>query len=192
MRNQKGFTLIEIILVAGIAVIIGTLLVVVLVNNSGMYYQENSTVTSGIGLNDVMDELSTDIKQAAAVVSGYPEASPNFTSGAETLILKLPALSASGNIPDVYDYLVISKDGTNPKILRKYIFPDPQSTRSAVDQVLTTMLDSIQFSYLDKSGNTVSPDVATSVGTTIKLLSKTGSVGSSKSATIMTTLRNMQ
>ncbi len=192
MNYKKGFTLIEIIIVAGLTTVIGAILVGVLVNNSSMYYQESSTVASGIGLNDIVDEVNTDIKLAAGVTSIYEVPPLTFTSGQQTLILKLPATNDSGNLSEVFDYLVIFVDATNPKILRKQVFPDASSTRKAENKVLTTILENIEFGFLDKNGNTVSPADASSINTTVKLLSKSGSVGTSKSATIVTTLRNMQ
>lgn len=182
----------ETLIVGGVALIVGTFLVGILVNNNGFFYKQTSTVSEGLGLNDTVREIENSIRQAASVSSGYPEVSPiyTYTSGASTLVLKLPSYNESGVIANVYDYIVIAPDALKPKILRMQIFKDDLSQREEANKVLTTLVESVQFSYLDKNGNSVSPVSASSVGVTLKLLAKTGSVGSSRSSSTVINLRN--
>lgn len=185
-----GMTLVEILLAAAAAVAVGALLVGILAQSSGFYYKENAIIREGLSLNDVVHRIDENIREALSVASGYPEASPQFSSGAETLVLKLPSLSGSGTVSGIYDFVVITKDSTNPKILRMKVFPDEQSQRPSADTVLTVILDSIQFRYLDKNGAVVTPVAAFSVGTTLTAMDKTGTIGSSRTTSIVTTLRN--
>lgn len=187
---MRGFTLLETVIASAVALIAGTFLVAILVSHSGLFYKQNSIVSEGLSLNDAMREIENNIRQAAYVASGYPEASPEYTTGAETLVLKLPALGQSGVVEGVYDYAVIAKDPTQPKVMKISVFPDPQSSRGASDRVLTNLLESVQFEFIDRGGNTVAPASAASVGTTLTVLSKTGSIGSSRSSSAVTTLRN--
>lgn len=187
---SAGFTLLETVMAAGIALIVGTFLVAILVSHSGLFYKQSSIVNEGLNLNDAMREIENNIRQAVYVADGYPEGSPDYTTGVETLVLKLPALSETGVVDGIYDYAVVAKDSSEPKVVRLWVFPDPQSTRKASNLVLTNLLESVQFKFLDKSGNLVAPTSAASVGTTLTVLSKTGSIGSSRSSSAITTLRN--
>lgn len=190
--KTTGFTLAETLLASSVAVIVGMFLVGILVNNTGVFYKQNSMVSEGLSLNDTMTAISNQIKQGVGVAAGYPESSPTILSGANTLVLKLPALSSEGPISDVYDYVAVYPDSSNPNVLRIQTFPstNPASTRPANDQVITSLLQSVQFTYLDRSGNTTTPDSAVSVGVSLTVLSKTGSVGSSHNANAVVVLRN--
>lgn len=187
---KKGFTLVEVLLAAFVAVVVGALLVGILVNNSGFFYKQNAIISEGMGLNDSVRKIEDYIRQALSVAAGYPEASPVFTSGEQTLVLKIPALSPTGILVGVYDFVVVTKDQSNPKILTVKVFPDGQSQRPGAGTVLTVLLDSIEFKFMDKSGNIVAPAQASSVGVTLKILARTGAIGSSRETSIVTTLRN--
>lgn len=187
---MKGFTLLESMMAAGVALVMGVFLVSILVNNTGLFYQESSIVNEGLSLNDVLDKVNSTAKEAISVAASYPSSSPTYFSSANVLILKLPALSINGVITDTYDYAVFYPDTNKPKVLRKKVFPDTSSTRKAEDLILTTILDSITFDYLDKNNNPVSMISASKIKTNLSVLSKTGSVGSKRSSSIITSLRN--
>ena len=187
--RDSGFSLLEIVIVIGVSVIVCLLIVSILVSNTGFSYKQTAIVSEGLSLNDVIREIDDVVRQASSVAVSYPETEPIFTTGDETLVLKLPSLSAAGNMDEVYDFLVIAKD-ENPKILKIKIFPDPQSSRASQDKVLTTILSSVKFSYLDENGNTAPPSSAVSIGVDLTVLSKTGSIGSNRSVSAVTKLRN--
>lgn len=187
---MKGFTLLETVLASAVALVIGVLLVGILVNHSGLFYQQRSLISEGVDANDTLSVLDRYIREAAAVAAGYPPSSPNYSSGQTTLVLKLPSLGPSGVLAETYDFLVIAQDVSQPKILRMQIFPGSQSMRQPENLVLTTLLESIQFTYLDKTGATVNPIQASSIRTKLSVLSQTGSIGSTRSSEMLTTLRN--
>ncbi len=189
-REAMGFTLLETVVASAVALIAGTFLVAILVSHNGVFYQQNSIVNEGLSSNDAMREIESNIRQGSSVAVGYPEGSPEIFSGAETLILKIPAQNGAELIEDVYDFVVISKDPNQTKILKIELFPDPLSTRQPSSRVLTTLLESINFTYLDKNGSAVTPGASVSVSSNLTVLSKTGSIGTSRSTTSTTTLRN--
>jgi len=135
-------------------------------------------------------EIDKNILQGVGVAEIYPEVSPLYTTDSHTLILKLPGLGAEGVLTDVYDYVVIARDADKNNILRKKVFPDAQSTRKSEDLVLTTILDAIDFSYLNKSGGSVNPNLATSISTVLAVKSGNELINSKRSSTTVTTLRN--
>lgn len=176
---------------AGIAVIVGTLLVSILVNNTGVTNTEKSNVAQGLSTNDSVREIDNYIRQAAAVVTGYPVISPTYITGTSTIVIKIPAINDHGVISNVFDYIIITKDSTRPSLLKEYIFPDSLSIRETTDKILSNILETIEFTYLDKNGNVVAPAPAEKVKTKITVLSKNGSADKSRSATIVTSLRNL-
>lgn len=188
---MKGFTLLEIVIATGIGLLVGLLLVGIMVNHNGFFYKQNAVINEGVALNDVLNKLNENIRQSAQIATEYPKDSPTYHTDQNTLILKLPSINNEILIENTFDYIVISKDTVSPNILRMQTFPDPLSTRKSVSQVLTTILKTISFKYLDKAGQQVSPLLATSVETTITLLTKTGSISSEKTATTLTNLRNL-
>lgn len=190
-KSSLGFTLLETLLVAIIAIVTGTVLTGILVNNTGLFYNESSIVSGGLGLNDAVGEIDKNIRQASGVASGYSGTQGNFTTSGNTLVLQLPSTNSSGIISGTYDYLVVSKDTGNSNILRLQVFPNQLSNRQAKNEVLTPNFDSVQFSYLDGNGNSVTATSAVRVKMTLNILSKTGSIGDKSTSTTITSLRNL-
>ncbi len=190
IRRNKGITLIEILMVTSVAMIVGIILLAVLVAQMGVYNQQKALISQGLDLNDSLRLISDDIRISTQIADGYPTAAPLYQSSGSTLVLKLNAIDASGNVIDqVYDYIVITT-GSQPNILRRKVFPDPLSSRKILNQPLTTILGSIGFTYLNNNNQIVSPSSATKVSITLSLTGKPGIGGASKSASTTTGLRN--
>lgn len=177
----EGFTLVEILIASAIALIVGLFLTGILINNNGIFYKQSSLVNTGLSSNDVMSEIDKNIRQATSVTD---------TSDSNTMILKLPALGENGMIDNVYDLVIIAKDANKNNILRKKVIPDSLSIRKSEDLVMTTILNSIDFIYLNKSGSVVNPQSATSVKTSLVVKSSFGATTSSGSSSAITTLKN--
>lgn len=186
---MKGFTLLETVLASMVALVVGTFLVSIMIQNTGLFYKQTSLVSEGLSINDVLGTLSLDIKSSSQVAAGYPDDLSQFTTDAGTLVLKIPSVGESDIIPQTYDFAVFHKDA-NPKILKKRLFPNAQSSRAPVDEVLTAMLDNIEFLYLDGSGSPAPAAEAAGVKVTVTVLSKTGTYGSRQTSSIVANLRN--
>lgn len=190
-KQTRGFTLLETVIISGMSIVIGTFLIGILVNHNGVYYKQSSLISEGLSLNEATRKIEENIKGAAAVAGSFQDGSVTYTTGSSTLVLKLPVFDNQGVIDGIYDYVVVTKDSANPKILRLLLFPDPQSSRTRVNTILTTLLDSLQIGYLDKNGGVVSPAEAATVAVSIGVLSKTGSIGNVRNASVKATLRNL-
>lgn len=187
---KNGFTLVEVIIAMTITVVVGSLLLSLLVNNTGLFYQQSSRLNQGLGLNDSMAKIRSGLKEANAVVSGYPIASPTYTSSATALVLRLPAIDSSGNkIFNVFDYEVIT---VSQNRLYFKLYPDSVngSTRKTADQVLTNNVDSALFEYFDSAGQAVAPAGAVKVKVTLTLKQKAGKGYETNIATSEANLRN--
>lgn len=176
MKGIKGFSLIEILVAGTVASIAGALLISTLVQSSGVFSEQSAKISQGLISNDITTSVRESIKQASGVAVSYPETGTAlYSSGTETLILKVPAVDSQGNpIENITDYIVIAKDMQDPTILRRLYFKDPISFHKEENMVLTTKLSSVSFSYLDGQGNSVSPSSAAKVRFIINTSEKAG------------------
>lgn len=186
---KKGFSLPEVITVSLMIALVGGLLLALMINNAGLFYQQSSKVSQGVGLNDSLAEIRSDIKQAIAIASQYPvSGSSQYTSSSTQLVLKFPGIDASGNIiTNVFDYVVFFTENNKVKIK---IFPDSLSQRKPQDRILSGNVSSLLFEYFDSTGQTTSPSSAVKVKITIKLQTNTGSIKENSVASSEAKLRN--
>ena len=139
---MKGFTLIEVLVAMGIATVAGVLLLVIIVNSAGLFTDQSSKVSAGLGVNDAFSRIKASIKQASAI---------SDQSGSNQLVLKVSSLDSAGNIiKNTYDDFIFMADQKN---LRFKIIPNPSSFRRNEDSILAGNVDSINFQYF----NSVSP-----------------------------------
>lgn len=190
--SQAGITLAEIVITLAIAGVGGFLIVGLLTSTSNVFVDQTIQVNQGISSNQAELEITDLIKSSAGVVNQYPASgAPQFTTGAEVLVLKLPSVSANGQVIDsVFDYAVLSKD-PGSKILRKRVFANAQSTRNNEDKVLSTSLDSLRFVYLDVSNNPVSPAQSVRVSFTVDLSDSAGLSENENSVSSTVNLKNL-
>lgn len=190
---MKGFTLTELLISVAVGAAVGTLLLGIMVNNTGLYYKEASKIQQGVGSNDALASVRTNIKISQYVSSVYPEiGTPVYTSGANQLVLKLPTLDSSNNlVADTFDYVIyyISEQGGRNQLHMKLI-PDVLSQKKAIDQILSNNVNSVVFDYYDGNGQTVTPNGAVKVKITLYLSQSTGNNTTSNIATTEASLRN--
>lgn len=166
---MKGFSLLEVLIVAAITGVLGALLVVVIVNSAGLFYNQSSKIGQGLGSNVVLSEIRKVVKEASAVANTYPDTSPLFRTGSTQLILKVPSLDSSSNIiSEVFDYFVFYfSDG------RLYLksYPDGLSSRKSLDQILAFNVDNVSFQYFNSQDPPlqVAPATAAKVRITLTL-----------------------
>ncbi len=188
IKMRNGFTLIETLVVIAIVSIVGFFLFTILVNSTGLFYSENSKVDQGVHINNVLASINNNIKSASFIASGYPEASPTYTTSSQEVVLKLIAIDTSNNIiQNTYDYIVYYKDMDK---LRYKLFPAIGSKRPSTDQILALSVDDILFQYFDSSGVQVSPASAVKIKAVVSLKQKTGIPALSNTATTEAFLRN--
>lgn len=191
IKGRDGFSLIELLVVMGVGSVIGVMLITMLVQNNGLFYQQNTRSNQGISLNDVTTEIIQGIRNASSIASSYPATDPEYTSSANTLVLSMVSLSANGEVIDnTYDFLVISPDAQKPTILRRRLFPNSASSRKAENKVLLTNLSLLQFVYKDKSGVLVSPTSAAKVNVILNIKDQIGINSENSSSSAEVSLRN--
>lgn len=191
MKNGYGFTMVEVLIAGAVSALTGILLVSILVQNNGLFSQQNAQITQGVNLNNTSSQIDELLRSASSIVSSNPIGNPTYTTGAQTLVVALPSYDGSGNIiSNTFDYGIVTVDAQNSTLLRKIIFKDASSNRTAENRILASKLTLLKFTYFDDNGNIVSPTASTKVNFIINLDEKAGYSSKQSSASGQTSLRN--
>lgn len=192
IKSQQGISLLEILIITASSALIGGILVVSFVNFQNLFTQSTTQSLQGISINDAVVNISDSIKQSSAVSPSVTIGSTTYNSSVQTIVLQYPSFDSSGNIiSQKYDYIVVTPDQADSKILRQFVFPDPVSSRQADTKMLTNGLSLISFSYFDSLNNPVSPSSATRVSFTINLSEKSGLDFKTSSASGKANIKNL-
>lgn len=189
-KLSVGFTLVELILAIGISSVVGVLLLVIIVNSTGLFYNQSSKLSEGLNINDALSKIKSSVRLANSVASSYTNEQSTFTSGETQLVFKVSSIDSANNIiPDVYDYYVFY---LNQKQLRLKVFPDTSSFRKAQDQIFSTNVDSLKFQYFDSASppGEVAPNIASKIRVTLTLKQNSGLGSIINTATAEANLRN--
>lgn len=190
MSNNKGLSLIEVLVAMGIATVAGVLLVAVIVNSTGIFSQQSSKIQTGVNINDSLMNIRDIIKQASGIAETYTSGGTTYNTGTNQLILKVVSFDSSNNIiENTFDYFVILQD---QNILRFKIYPDAQSSRKSADQIFSASLDSLNFQYFNAAipPAEVVPAEAIKIRVSLKLKQKAGNGFEISTATSEAGLRN--
>lgn len=188
--TQKGVTLIEVLISSFIAVVVGSLMLYMIVNSSGLVYKEASTINIGLNTNDALSKVRKSIKESSAVVATFTQGLETYSSGVTMIVLKLPSLDSSGNIIlDSFDHFVFFLDQNK---FRFKTFPYITSSRKAQDQIFSNTADKLVFQYFNSANPPVEviPKRAKMVRITLTLKEKSGSTYETNTATSEANLRN--
>lgn len=193
MKNHRGWSLIEVLIVMTVAAVAGGLLINLMVSSNRIFFDQSAQINQGLSLNQAKLEITDLIKSSAGIAPKYPPTgTAQYTTDTDTIVVKLPALSASGDvIESVYDYAVIEADPSKSTILRKQIFKDNQSFRKTENKVLSSSLSTITFSYLDSNNLPVSADLAVRVGFVINLSTQSGFSSNESSGSGTVNIKNL-
>lgn len=189
---MRGFTLVETLVYASLASIIGVILVNLLFQGQGIFFQQSANVSQGLSLNQSGKQIEDTISQSSSVASSYtPSGGPTYTSSPVTLVLALPSVTDSGSVIDnTFDYAVITRDLTKETVLKELLYPNAASSRKSQNMVLATNLSEITFLYYDNNTYVVSPALATKINYTIKLSEKAGNGSKVSSSSGQINLKN--
>lgn len=186
MKNTQGFTLVEVLVVISILTIISLFLSQIYLDYVGLYQRENTAIDLNLANQTVINNLSSDIRGAAAVLPSYTVSGQDFTSGNQTLILSVPAFNAQKQIiSGIYDTVVYYLDTSTPRKLIKRVVSAPTSSRTSQ----TKTIDS-DVSFLDFTYNTTSTSDAKSIMTTLATSRALAGRAQAVTSTLRAILRN--
>ncbi len=188
--KRNGLTLIEALIAMGIAAIVGTLVLSVAINSTGLFYKESSKLQEGLNINDALGKIRDSVNQSSGVAASFTSGGITYTSSATQLVLKIPAIDNSGNIiANTLDYIVFFQDQTK---LRYKLIHDVASSRKSQDQIFSTSVNSLTFKYLNSQNppTEVTPASAAKIRTILSLKQKNGLATEINTATSEAGLRN--
>lgn len=142
---QRGLTMIETLIVIAFFVVLSAVLVEMYISYSRFFGAHDSYLDAIGGADLVLSEVSSAVLQANAVLPSHTFASGSHVTDADTLVLQLPSISASGDvISGSYDYAVIYATST---YVYRLLETSGASARLAGSLTLTNTLDSLAFTY---------------------------------------------
>lgn len=188
--KSKGFTLLEILIAAAITSIVAGLLLMIMINSTGLFSRQSAKVQAGLNINDATAKFKSTVKQASSIAVLHITSSTTYTSDSQTLVLKVSSIDSSGNIIiNTFDYYVYYLD---QGILYLKTFPDSLSSRKAENRVFSTLVDSVSFQYFNTSNPPaeVVPANASKIRMTLVLKQKVGVDFETQVSTAEANLRN--
>lgn len=164
MKN-RGFTLLEMVVVIGIGTILVLFVLGILISNNRFYANQSGENEAIFNTRIIADRIASYGRGAAAVLSSYIYNSSNYVSDSDTLVLQVPSIDASANIiGGAYDHVIITRDLSDTSKLQLYVDPDASSSRGARGVLLTNKLDTMTFTY-----SSTTPDISEKVDYLIKI-----------------------
>jgi hypothetical protein len=105
-HKEQGLTLIEVVISIGIGIVLMITLLNLFDWHQKIYTQQVATVRATGAARTILYNMSQDVAQANSVEASHVFGSTTYTSGTNTVVLKLPAVNSSGSvISAVYDYV---------------------------------------------------------------------------------------
>ncbi|HEX5774660.1 MAG TPA: hypothetical protein VFY28_01720 [Candidatus Paceibacterota bacterium] len=149
----RAFTLVETIIVVALFTVMLFALFDFYINYNATYRHEEAVVKTASSAGAVVNEVSALAGVANRVIASRTIDGVTHTSGANTLVIELPALDASGVvIVGVYDYVAFYIEGTSAY---RIIDADNASVRRSGTRLLSDSASALVFAY----DNASFPDV---------------------------------
>lgn len=150
--RESGFTLIELITGVAIISLLTVVLSAIVVTAQRSAAIEKTRADLSVENRKLVDDTIRNIKNATSVLASSTVLGTNYTTGAGTLVLQIPAIDVNQSIiTNVYDLLVFRRNGTNYEFIQDAgvgsIRPDTQR------RVYSERVSSLTFTYLDATGN---------------------------------------
>ena len=160
--QQKGFTLIETVIVIALSASMMVMIGVLLFNFSATSsYQAALTESSG-SASALLREIESLTLPASEVLQTYTFSSSTYTSSSTVLVLKIPSIDTVGNtITNTYDYAAFYVVGTKAyRLLEANVL----SKRTSGTKQLSSTINTLAFTYnniIFSQVNTVTVDIQT-------------------------------
>lgn len=144
MKN-RGFTLVEIVLVLGLMALILLALTTLFINHNSIYnFQQGFIKTAGSGRTS-LNEITLYTAQGYRVLASQTINSTSYTSGPTVLVLQLPSIDSSGLVINgSWDYVAFYTSGSQ---LLRQSQSAVGSARPTGARLLSQSVSAISFAY---------------------------------------------
>ena len=145
VRRVYGFTMLETVFVIGLTVLLMLAIQSLYLSFTRLASEESaeySARTSAVGTLRTAENI---VLPADRVLASHTFSTGTYTTGAETLVVRIPAIDAAGAIiPTVYDYAVIYQSGASA-IFR--IEASLRGARQTRERTVGNSVTDLTFSY---------------------------------------------
>jgi len=149
MASKRAFTLVEILigmtLLGMLSIVIGS----IFISNFRLFRDESSAIAITDANKIALDDITNQIRESQSIAVSCTPCGAD-TTGANIIVLQLWPLNAAGEPFDGttdYDYVVYKRDTTDNTKLKKIVYPHATSTRPAVNDILSTDVNILTFTY---------------------------------------------
>ena len=137
--SNKGFTLIEVVVVIAIFAVCAVVLASLFIGQNRIYKVETAELNVTSDARNALDDIDNYTRLANRTLASYS----SYSAGSQVLILKIQSVNASNQLlPTAFDYVVYSLTGSD---FSRQIFPDATSARLAQTKKLASKVNSLAF-----------------------------------------------
>lgn len=145
ISNKCGFTLMEILIAAGVLGLLAILLGTIFLTQTQYFDDQQVRLLLSGYLDTAFPAMKNLIIWSESILTSYNIQGQNYTSGAETLVLKIPSIDINKKtISGQYDYAAIFKSAADIKIV---LSPSAQSSRIAQNRSIAQNTSSFNIDY---------------------------------------------
>jgi len=144
--SSSGFSLMEGIAVLGVMSML--LIIIAQIVSYDVYAKQTAKADNSTSAVLAARTISESARGAMEILATYTINGTVYTSSADELVLKVPAVDDTGNIViDSYDYIAFYRDGTDPTKIFSDIEPDANSYRYPGQKLVTAYNAAMVFRY---------------------------------------------
>lgn len=148
MRQCRGFSYVEIVVVVALIAVLSVVLMEVFISHGKLF----NTTMAGADLQmqraRTLERLGSMTRVASGVEFSKSIGGTLYTTSDATLVLAMPSIDAQGAVIDgTYDYAAFYLDASFPNELHLVVGADALSSRTSVNQLLADTVERLAFRY---------------------------------------------
>jgi len=155
-RLRNGFSLIETLVAISISITVGIVISQSFFNGWQTQLSQETYGELQRAGRFTLDEISKQIWGASTIVSAITLNSVTYTSGADTVVLRLPPIGGNDEIVTGDDYLIFNENGT---VIERLVSAHAGSTRASWHSPLSLHRETgnLLIQYYNSAGNELIP-----------------------------------
>ncbi|MCK4994961.1 MAG: prepilin-type N-terminal cleavage/methylation domain-containing protein [Candidatus Omnitrophica bacterium] len=131
MKGKRGFTLVEVLVSTALLMGITTVIISVSIGCQRSFITGVELLNLQAQSRQAMQWLRRDIKWAVSLENSRTIGAKTYTTSNSEVVLRLPAISAAGDMITGYDYIVYHLNDSDNSILERVVAADSSSARTS-------------------------------------------------------------